>query len=55
MLLGEHGETVDEMIETQLTEAAHYEANFKLLKQKRKEAEKLPSSEKVKHKNNAGG
>lgn len=47
MLLGEHGDAVDDLIEERLTEASHFEANFKVLKQKRKEAEKLPNSEKV--------
>jgi len=47
MLLGEYGDRIDDMIEERLTEASHFEANFKVLKQKRKEAEKLPNSEKV--------
>ena len=45
--LGELDEGLEELIEERLTEAAHYEANFKALKQRRREAEKLPLTEKV--------
>ena len=45
--LGMYEGSLDDLVESSVTEAAHFEANFKAIKAKRKEAEKLPHFERV--------
>jgi dynein heavy chain 2 len=45
--IGLHEGSLDDLVDACATEAADFEANFKVLKAKRKEAEKLPATEKV--------
>ena len=45
--LGMYDGTLEDLVEENVTEPADYEANFKAIKAKRKEAEKLPHFEKV--------
>ena len=45
--IGLHEGSLDDLVDACATEAADFEANFKVLKAKRKEVEKLPATEKV--------
>ena len=47
LILGLFEGSLDDLVEEQCTEASAFEASFKALKAKRKEAEKLPNFEKV--------